>query len=96
MTQVGAIGAFEHGPWTLGVTVIHGFGDVNTSRFESGGTSQRAYYARLWGAMAELSYYVALPNNWRFVPRLDLRLAALQHRRIYRDRRHEPDFRLVA
>ncbi len=70
MTQVGAIGAFEKGPWTLGVTVIHGFGDVNSSRFDSGGTSTAAYHARLWGAMAELSYYVALPNNWRFVPRL--------------------------
>lgn len=70
LTQVGAIGAFEHGPWTLGVTVIHGFGDINTDRFESGGTSSASYYARLWGAMAELSYYVALPDNWRFVPRL--------------------------
>jgi uncharacterized protein with beta-barrel porin domain len=70
LTQVGAVGAFEHGPWMLGVTVIHGFGDINTSRFESGGTSTADYYARLWGAMAELSYYVALPDNWRFVPRL--------------------------
>jgi hypothetical protein len=70
MTQIGALGSFEKGPWTLGVTVIHGFGDVNSSRFESGGTSTAAYHARLWGAMAELSYYVALPNNWRFVPKL--------------------------
>jgi uncharacterized protein with beta-barrel porin domain len=70
MTQIGALGSFEKGPWTLGLTVIHGFGDVNSSRFESGGTSTAAYHARLWGAMAELSYYVALPNNWRFVPKL--------------------------
>jgi uncharacterized protein with beta-barrel porin domain len=70
MTQIGALGSFEKGPWTLGLTVIHGFGDINSSRFESGGTSTAAYHARLWGAMAELSYYVALPNNWRFVPKL--------------------------
>jgi uncharacterized protein with beta-barrel porin domain len=70
MTQIGALGSFEKGPWTLGLTVIHGFGDVNSSRFESGGTSTAAYHARLWGAMAELSYYVALPGNWRFVPKL--------------------------
>ncbi len=70
MTQIGALGSFEKGPWTLGVTVIHGFGDVNSSRFDGGGTSTAAYHARLWGTMAELSYYVALPNNWRFVPRL--------------------------
>ena len=43
---------------------------MNSSRFDSGGTSTAAYYARLWGTMAELSYYVALPDNWRFVPRL--------------------------
>ena len=50
----------------------------NSSRFDSGGTSTAAYHARLWGAMAELSYYVALPNNWRFVPQAHLRLAPLQ------------------
>jgi uncharacterized protein with beta-barrel porin domain len=70
MTQIGALGSFEKGPWTLGITVIHGFGDVNSSRFDSGGTSTAAYHARLWGTMAELSYYVALPDNWRFVPKL--------------------------
>ncbi|HEY5963315.1 MAG TPA: autotransporter outer membrane beta-barrel domain-containing protein, partial [Xanthobacteraceae bacterium] len=55
MTQIGALGSFEKGPWTLGVTVIHGFGDVNSSRFDGGGTSTAAYHARLWGTMAELS-----------------------------------------
>jgi hypothetical protein len=63
MTQIGALGSFEKGPWTLGVTVIHGFGDVNSSRFDGGGTSTAAYHARLWGTMAELSYYVALPTT---------------------------------
>ena len=70
LTQVGAIGQFEKGPWMLGITVIHGFGDVKSSRFDSGGTSTASYYAQLWGTMAELSYYVALPGNWRVVPRL--------------------------
>jgi uncharacterized protein with beta-barrel porin domain len=70
LTQVGAIAAFENGPWNLGMTLVHGFGDVHTSRFDVGGTSSASYFARLWGAMAELSYYHALPDNWRFVPKL--------------------------
>jgi uncharacterized protein with beta-barrel porin domain len=70
LTQIGVIGAFEHGPWTLGATAIHGFGSVHSSRFDTGGISTASYDARLWGAMTELSYYVALPNNSRFVPKL--------------------------
>ena len=70
LTQVGVIGNFERGPWNLGATVIHGFGTVHSSRFDTGGISSASYHAKLWGAMAELSYYVPLPNNSRFVPKL--------------------------
>jgi uncharacterized protein with beta-barrel porin domain len=70
LTQLGVMGAFERGPWALGVTAIHGIGTVNSSRFDAGGISSASYHARLWGAMSELSYYVALPNNSRFVPKL--------------------------
>jgi outer membrane autotransporter protein len=70
LTQVGVIGNFARGPWNLGATVIHGFGSVHSSRFDTGGLSTASYHAQLWGAMAELSYYVALPNNSRFVPKL--------------------------
>src|ERR1043166_9002905 len=70
LTQVGVLGNFERGPWNLGVTAIHGFGTVHSSRFDTGGISTASYFARLWGAMSELSYYVALPNNSRFVPKL--------------------------
>ncbi len=70
LTQVGVLGNFERGPWNLGVTAIHGFGTVHSSRFDTGGISSASYHAQLWGAMAELSYYIALPNNSRFVPKL--------------------------
>ena len=70
LTQVGVIGAFERGPWALGATVIHGFGTVHSSRFDAGGISSASYHARLWGAMSELSYFVPLPNNSRFVPKI--------------------------
>jgi uncharacterized protein with beta-barrel porin domain len=70
LTQVGLNGAFEHGPWALATSVIHGFGRVHTSRFDAGGESVSSYYARLWGAMAEFSYYLPLPNNARIVPKV--------------------------
>lgn len=70
LTQVGVNGLFEHGPWALATSLIYGFGRVHTSRFDAGGESVSSYYARLWGAMAELSYYWALPDNARIVPKI--------------------------
>jgi uncharacterized protein with beta-barrel porin domain len=69
LTQIGGLAAFEHGPWNLSITAVDGFGDVHSSRFNGGGFSTAAYHARLWAAMAELSYYWALPDNSRFVPK---------------------------
>jgi uncharacterized protein with beta-barrel porin domain len=70
LTQIGAIVTYERGPWNLGANLIHGFGDIHSSRFEFGSQSTAAYQARLWGAMAELSYFWELPNHTRFVPKL--------------------------
>jgi uncharacterized protein with beta-barrel porin domain len=70
LTQIGLNGAFEYGPWTLATSLIHGFGRVRSSRFDGGGASVASYYSRLWGAMAELSHYWALPDNARIVPKL--------------------------
>lgn len=72
LTQIGAIAAYEQGPWNLSATLVHGFADVHSSRFDTGGNSTAAYQATLWGAMAEVSYYRALPNNSRFVPKLTI------------------------
>jgi uncharacterized protein with beta-barrel porin domain len=70
LTQIGALAAFQNGPWSLGTNVIYGFGRVHSSRFVAGEASTASYLASLWGAMAELSYYWALPNNSRFVPKI--------------------------
>ena len=70
LTQVGAIAAYENGPWNINATLVHGFGDVHSSRSDVGGTSTAAYQASLWAAMAELNYYWALPDNTRLVPKL--------------------------
>ncbi len=69
LTQVGLNAAFESGPWALATSLIYGFGRVHTSRFDAGGESVSSYYARLWGTMAELSYYFPLPDNARIVPK---------------------------
>ena len=70
LTQIGALAAYENGAWNFGTNLVHGIGDIHTSRLEFGGQSTAAYQARLWGAMAELSYFWELPNNTRFVPKL--------------------------
>lgn len=69
LTQIAAIASFERGPWNLGTSVVHGMADINTTRLDAG-TSTASYDARLWAAMAELSYFWALPNNSRIVPKL--------------------------
>lgn len=70
LTQIGAIGAFGSGPWNLNTMAIYGFGNVHSERTDAGGTLTTSYGARLWAGMAELSYYWALPNNSRLVPKL--------------------------
>ena len=70
LTQVGAIAGYENGPWNINATLVRGFGDVRTSRFDVGGISSAAYQASLWAAMTELNYYWALPDNTRLVPKL--------------------------
>lgn len=70
LTQIGAIAAYENGPWNFGTMLVQGFGDVRSSRLDGGSESFASYHARLWAAMAEVSYYWALPNNSRVVPKL--------------------------
>jgi len=70
LTQIGALGSFVSGPWQLSSMAIYGFGRVHSERVDTGGAPVASYGARLWAAMAELSYYVALPDNSRLIPRL--------------------------
>lgn len=70
LTQVAAIAAYETGPWNVGATIVRGLANVRTSRTDAFGLSVADYDARLWGAMAEVSYYHSLPNNSRVVPKL--------------------------
>lgn len=68
LTQIGGNAAFESGPWTFGVAVIHGFGEIDASR-GVGNPSIASYDANLWGVLTELSYLWS-SGNWRLVPKL--------------------------
>src|SRR5262249_11410893 len=70
LTQVGANAVFESGNWTFGAALVRGFGRVHSSRAGTTGPITADYDATLWGALGEMSYYVALPNNSRLVPKL--------------------------
>lgn len=70
LTQIGALGAFASGAWQLSTMAIYGFGRVHSERIDTGGSPTASYGAQLWAAMAELSYYIALPDNSRLVPKL--------------------------
>ena len=71
LTQIGANAIFESGAWSLAFAGIHGFGDVRSQRFDTGGQINANYDASLWGAIAELSYYWS-SGSWRIVPKIGI------------------------
>ena len=71
MTQIGAQGAFEFGAFTLGLAAVHGFGHVESSRSDIGGTSTASYGAKAWAVLGELSYLWQIGNS-RVVPKLGM------------------------
>ena len=70
LTQVGANAVYETGNWNFGAGLMHGFGRVHSDRTGTGGLISADYNARLWGVLGEASYYIALPNNSRLVPKV--------------------------
>ena len=69
MTQLGLTGSIEHGAWTFGSALIHGFGTIHSRRTDLAGLATANYDAKLWGALVEVSYYWAI-GNARIVPKL--------------------------
>ena len=61
---------YETGNWNFGAGLTHGFGRVHSDRTGTGGLISADYNARLWGVLGEASYYIALPNNSRLVPKV--------------------------
>jgi uncharacterized protein with beta-barrel porin domain len=71
LTQLGFNASVDKGPWTWAVALVHGFGNINSSRETLLGTASAAYNAQLDGALTELSYYWSTGQS-RIVPKAAL------------------------
>jgi uncharacterized protein with beta-barrel porin domain len=72
LTQLGLNASYETGAWTFGAAFIHGFGSIDSARTSGPSQAIASYGARLWGAVAEVNYFIPLPNNTRLVPKAGL------------------------
>jgi uncharacterized protein with beta-barrel porin domain len=68
LTQIGFNASVDKGPWTWAVALVHGFGNIKSSRDTGFGIARAGYNARLDGALTELSYYWSLEQS-RIVPK---------------------------
>jgi uncharacterized protein with beta-barrel porin domain len=71
LTQLGFNASVDKGPWTWAVALVHGFGNIGSSRDTGVGTANASYNATLDGALTELSYYWDMHQS-RIVPKLGL------------------------
>jgi uncharacterized protein with beta-barrel porin domain len=68
LTQLGLNASVDKGPWTFAIAVVHGFGDIKSSRDTGAGLATAGYNARIDGALTELDYYWSLDQS-RIVPK---------------------------
>jgi uncharacterized protein with beta-barrel porin domain len=68
LTQIGLNASVDKGPWTWAIALVHGFGQINSSRDTGFGFASAGYGAHLDGALTELSYYWSLDQS-RIVPK---------------------------
>ncbi len=71
LTQVGLNASWESGPWAVSAALVHGLGDVEATRDTAAGAALASYDARLWGAIAELSFYRGF-GTLRVIPKIGL------------------------
>lgn len=71
LTQLGFNASVDKGPWTWAVALVHGFGNINSSRDTGFGTASASYNAEINGALTELSYYWNQDQS-RIVPKAAL------------------------
>ncbi len=68
LTQFGFNASVDKGPWTWAIALVHGFGNINSSRDTGFGAASAGYDARIDGALTELSYYWSIEQS-RIVPK---------------------------
>lgn len=76
LTQIGGYVSYETGNWTFAGAAIHGFADIDSSRyFQFGGTTFGPHVARYDGSVSgglfEVNYYWGI-EQWRIVPKVAL------------------------
>jgi uncharacterized protein with beta-barrel porin domain len=67
LTQLGFNASVDKGNWTWAIAVVHGFGDVRSSRDTGAGIATAGYNARIDGVLTELDYYWGIDQS-RIVP----------------------------
>jgi uncharacterized protein with beta-barrel porin domain len=68
LTQIGVNASVDKGPWTWAAAIVHGFGNINTSRDTGLGFATAGYGTHIDGALTELSYYWSQDQS-RIVPK---------------------------
>jgi uncharacterized protein with beta-barrel porin domain len=68
LTQLGFNASVDKGPWTWALALVHGFGNVSSSRDTGFGFASAHYGARVDGVLTELDYYWSLQQS-RVVPK---------------------------
>jgi uncharacterized protein with beta-barrel porin domain len=71
LTQLGFNASVDKGPWTWAFALVHGFGNVHSSRDTGLGLATARYRAAIDGALTELSYYWTRDQS-RIVPKVAL------------------------
>jgi uncharacterized protein with beta-barrel porin domain len=68
LTQFGFNAAVDKGPWTWAIALVHGFGNIGSSRDTGLGFANASYGARIDGVLTELDYYWTMGQG-RIVPK---------------------------
>jgi uncharacterized protein with beta-barrel porin domain len=68
LTQLGFNASVDKGPWTWATAIVHGFGNIRSSRDTGAGFATAGYNARIDGVLTELDYYWSIDQG-RIVPK---------------------------
>jgi len=68
LTQFGFNASVDKGPWTWAVALVHGIGQIDSSRDTGAGFANAGYTGQIDGALTEISYYWSLDQS-RIVPK---------------------------
>jgi uncharacterized protein with beta-barrel porin domain len=68
LTQLGFNASVDKGPWTWAIALVHGLGNIGSSRDTGLGFANASYGARVDGVLTELDYYWNIGQG-RIVPK---------------------------